>query len=65
MAKIPKGKTVKKACPECGGDLVIRQSRTTQQHFLGCINYPRCQYTEPLPEDVKMRAMGAKRLPGF
>ena len=65
MAKIPEGKTVKKACPECGGDLVIRRSRTTQQHFLGCINYPRCQYTEPLPEDVKMRAMGAKRLPGF
>jgi len=65
MAKIPKGRTVKKACQECGGDLVIRQNRTTQQHFLGCINYPRCQYTEPLPEDVKMRAMGAKRLPGF
>jgi len=65
MTKIPEGKTIKKACPECGGDLVIRQSRTIQQHFLGCINYPRCQYTEPLPEDVKMRAMGAKRLPGF
>jgi len=38
MAKIPKGKTVKKACPECAGDLVIRQNRTTQQHFLGCID---------------------------
>jgi hypothetical protein len=27
--------------------------------------YPQCQYTESLPEDIKMRAMGAKRLPGF
>lgn len=65
ITNIPKGKVVKRICPERGDDLVIRQNRSTQQHFLGCSSYPECQYTEPLPEDVKMQAMEAQQLPGF
>ena len=40
-------------CPECGGELVIRQDRRTREHFFGCENYGterRWEYTEPLPE---------------
>ncbi|WP_133405437.1 DNA topoisomerase family protein [Parashewanella tropica] len=33
-------------CPECGSELSVKHS----QHgsFLGCNNYPNCQYTRPL-----------------
>jgi len=35
-------------CPECGSDLVIRQSRYGS-YFVGCDGYPECEYTLPLP----------------
>jgi len=67
MPLILKGTRTARKCPEdgCNGMLIIRQNGKTKQHFLGCENYPKCKHTEPLPEDVKMVAMGAKRLPGF
>ncbi len=34
------------ACPECGGELVIKQGRFGR--FIGCANYPTCRYTRPL-----------------
>ncbi len=34
------------ACPECGGDLVIKLGRFGK--FIGCANYPTCRYTRPL-----------------
>ena len=34
-------------CPECGSDLLIRESRGS--HFVGCDGYPSCEYTLPLP----------------
>ena len=51
---------VTKTCPNCGIAhlLVIRTNRTTQEQFLGCPNWPECRYTEPLPEDVRLRAAG-------
>jgi ssDNA-binding Zn-finger/Zn-ribbon topoisomerase 1 len=67
MALVLKGTTTAKKCPKegCNGTLIIRQNRTTKQHFLGCERWPECDHTEPLPEDVKMVAMGAQKLPGF
>ncbi|MFB6193754.1 MAG: DNA topoisomerase, partial [Halobaculum sp.] len=34
-------------CPECGADLLIRESRGS--HFVGCDGYPSCEFTLPLP----------------
>jgi len=34
------------ACPECGGDLVIKLGRFGK--FIGCANYPTCRFTRPL-----------------
>lgn len=36
-------------CPECGGELVIRQGRFGK--FISCSNYPKCKFTKKLPED--------------
>ena len=54
-----------RACPECGALLTIRRNRETRETFLGCSGWPKCTYTEPLPIDVQLRAMGAPTLPGF
>jgi len=40
------------ACPECGSDLVIRQSRQGS-YFIGCDAYPDCTHTLPLPSTGK------------
>ena len=39
-------------CPECGSDLVIRQSRQGS-YFIGCDAYPACTNTLPLPSTGK------------
>ncbi|MFB6107769.1 MAG: DNA topoisomerase I [Haloplanus sp.] len=39
-------------CPECGGDLVVCQSRRGS-YFVGCDSYPDCTYTLPLPSTGK------------
>ncbi len=36
-------------CPKCGGDLLIRWSQGGKR-FVGCSNYPECDYTLPLPQ---------------
>lgn len=38
--------TVKKACPKCGKDLVVRKS--FYGSFIGCTGYPACRHTENL-----------------
>jgi DNA topoisomerase-1 len=35
-------------CPDCGSDLLVRQSRQGS-HFVGCDAFPDCEYTLPLP----------------
>lgn len=67
LPSVLKGTVTAKTCGRegCNGRLIIRQNRKRKNHFLGCENWPECAYTEPLPEDVKMEAMGAQRLPGF
>lgn len=38
-------------CPECGGELVYRQSRYGK--FISCINYPKCHYTKSIKSEDK------------
>ena len=56
---------IRKYCPKCGWALALRVNKATGRDFLGCAQYPECDHTEPVPEDVKMREAGAATLPGF
>lgn len=62
---------VNRRCPRCKAEgrgnvkLIVRTNRLNGRQFLGCPNWPECDHTEPIPEDVKMRAAGATTLPGF
>ena len=57
---------VAKTCPKCAPDrLVVRRNKQTGHDFLGCSNWPQCDYTEPLPLDMQLRRQGAAQLPGF
>jgi DNA topoisomerase-1 len=38
------------ACPECGGELLIREGRYGR--FIGCSNYPECKYTRQIIDDT-------------
>lgn len=43
-----------KACPKCGGDLVLRTNKKTNQQFMGCANFPECDFTcSPYDAEVK------------
>lgn len=53
---------ITKTCPECGRALVIRTNRLTGIEFLGCIFWPECKHTEPIPESLRMRLAGAPSL---
>ena len=39
-----------RACPKCGGDLVLRTGRFGR--FISCSNFPECKYTEPWLEKI-------------
>ena len=54
------GERVEKSCPECGVGhrLIVRQNSHTLDYFLGCSNYPKCKYTEEIPEAWLMREQG-------
>jgi len=39
-----------KKCPKCGGKLTIRKGRYGV--FIGCSNYPNCNYIERIKENV-------------
>lgn len=36
------------ACPRCGGVMVGRTNKSTEERFLGCTRYPECGGTRPL-----------------
>lgn len=46
-------------CPECGSELIVKHGKSGS--FIGCSNYPTCQYTRPLVEHEKVED---KVLPG-
>lgn len=33
-------------CPLCAGKLVVKHNRINGQSFLGCSNYPNCEFTK-------------------
>ncbi len=53
-----------KACPKCGQPLEIKRNRETGHEFFGCSGWrpggEGCNYTEPLPEAIKLRRQGQK-----
>ncbi|MCJ8294655.1 MAG: topoisomerase DNA-binding C4 zinc finger domain-containing protein [Colwellia sp.] len=46
-------------CPECGSELTIKRGKSGA--FLGCVNYPNCQYTRATVEHERVEN---KILPG-
>lgn len=41
-------------CPKCGRDLVVKSSAKTRGSFVGCMGWPDCDVTYPLPSNVKI-----------
>lgn len=41
-----------RACPECGGDLIVKFGRYGK--FIACSNFPNCRYTEKTEEEKKI-----------
>lgn len=66
--KFVTGSVIEKNCPKCQfrvRRLVIRENRHTGHQFLGCQEWPDCDYTEEISESMKMEMLGAIKLPGF
>ncbi|WP_322960220.1 type I DNA topoisomerase [Mycoplasmopsis cynos] len=40
---------LERACPECGGTLLIRNNKKGQK-FIGCASFPKCKHTESYEE---------------
>jgi len=50
-------------CPKCKGTtLIVKTNHINENQFLGCPNWPDCEYTRQIPEAWKMRAQGQKEL---
>ena len=41
-------------CPKCGKDLVMKNSAKTRGSFIGCMGWPDCDVTYPVPTRVKV-----------
>lgn len=41
-------------CPKCGRDLVMKSSAKTRGSFIGCMGWPDCDVTYPVPSNVKV-----------
>jgi ssDNA-binding Zn-finger/Zn-ribbon topoisomerase 1 len=66
-ANLPDNTPVERSCPRCGPTvrLLVKTNRHNGTQFLGCPRWPECDHTEPVPEALRMQALGAQRLPGF
>ena len=49
-------------CEDCGAKLIIKTNRQNGNQFLGCPNWPECEFTRDIPESYKLRAMGQEEL---
>lgn len=45
------------ACPVCGKDLVLKSSAKTRGNFIGCMGWPDCDVTYPVPSNVRIEAL--------
>ena len=41
-------------CPKCGKDLVMKTSAKTRGSFIGCMGWPDCDVTYPVPSGVRV-----------
>ena len=68
MRTIPNGTKVAKDCPHCKRfgrgqvKLIVRTNRQNTSQFLGCPNWPMCEYTEAIPESMMMELLGQPKL---
>lgn len=44
-------------CPKCGKDLVMKSSAKTRGSFIGCMGWPECDVTYPVPSNVKVEPL--------
>ncbi|MDY2788924.1 MAG: DNA topoisomerase I [Atopobium sp.] len=44
-------------CPQCGKDLVLKSSAKTRGSFIGCMGWPDCDVTFPVPSNVRIDAL--------
>jgi len=58
MVKFPDNTESDLRCPRCERKLIVKTNRHTDHQFLGCPNYPECDYTRGIPEEWIMRAQG-------
>ena len=61
---MPEERQSEKNCPECGQPLTPRTDASGTE-ILGCSNWPDCNYTEPIPQDVLLRRQNHPTIPGF
>lgn len=47
-------------CPDDNGDLIERRSRAGD-HFIGCLNFPKCKFTRSLPKKKTYRKRYTKK----
>lgn len=45
------------ACLKCGKDLVLKSSAKTRGNFIGCMGWPDCDVTFPVPSNVRIDAL--------
>jgi DNA topoisomerase I len=47
-------------CPNCGRNLIIRRNRRSGKRFAGCVGYPECRTTFPLPQRGDIIPLGTQ-----
>lgn len=60
--KFEDGLETELTCDECGAPMIVRTNRNNGHNFLGCSNYPDCEFTRKIPESWIMRADGQETL---
>jgi len=62
--KLEKNSEVSRNCPLCPNSvkLIVKENHITGHQFLGCPNWPECDYTAPIPEELIMRVQGQRGL---
>lgn len=48
-------------CPDCGGAMVLRTNKKTDQKFYGCSFYPECTGTRPAEKDDDVEELPSER----
>jgi ssDNA-binding Zn-finger/Zn-ribbon topoisomerase 1 len=51
-------------CPECqhGVHLIVKTNKINNNQFLGCPNWPECDFTRGIPHEWVLRAQGQPEL---